>query len=123
MIDLSKRENREKVWEFVEDDIRDLKFYQRLDVYWNENKQELWSVVLKIYLDNIEVKEGNEYVGSFLNVFHFWDTLRPSLQEKILSLPKEERLKIEEDDDEFKKFLRLEYGKYFIEDKLNIDYH
>ena len=107
--------SKEEIWNAVKEEVYNLESYQKLEVYWNEETQELWSIPVKLYFQEVIVKEGNKFIISLPSLWGFWNQAHLDLEDIILSLGEEKNLRMQENEEEFKDFLFKEYGKDFFE--------
>ncbi len=103
---------KEDVWNKVKDIIPILADGARIEVYYDTEEEKLWTSILQGQ-SWVEVEDTDVYIDTFESLSKFW-TEYPYSREDLVK-DEEARKRIEEDEEEFEKFLLDIYEEeYFM---------
>jgi hypothetical protein len=107
---------KEDVWNKVKDIIPILADGARIEVYYDTEEEKLWTSILQGQ-SWVEVEDTDVYIDTFESLSKFWTEYPYSLEDLVKD--EEERKRIEEDEEEFEKFLLDIYEEEYLTNGLS----
>ena len=107
---------KEDVWNKVKDIIPILADGAMVEVYYDAEEKKLWTSILQGQ-SWVEVEDTDIFIDTFESLSKFWTEYPYSLEDLVKD--EEERKRIEEDEEEFEKFLLDIYEEEYLTNGLS----